>query len=69
MGGGTYGEGVVEGQDGDGDRQKIRWEYTVSNIILGTEHNDPLAYAPVLKLCHPIMSILGGHKYWLERER
>ena len=66
MGGGTYGEGVVEGQYGDGDRPIIRWDYTVSNIILGTEPNDPLAYAPVLKLCHPIMSMLGGHRGRLE---
>ena len=35
-------------------------EDTVANVIFGTEHNAPLAYAPGLELHNPIMSMLGG---------
>ena len=48
MGGG----GGVYGWDGDGERQIIRWEDTVANIIVGTDPNAPLAYAPGLDLQH-----------------
>ena len=61
---GWYAEGrlgVGYGRNGDGDGQMIRWEYTVANVILGTEPNAPLAYAPVLELHHPIMNMLGAH--------
>ena len=47
----------------------IRFEDTVANVILGTEPNAPLAYAPVLELHHPIMSMLGGHRGQLVREK
>ena len=37
----------VEGQNGD--RYGLnRWEDTVANVILGMEHNTPLASSPVL---------------------
>ena len=68
LGGGTKRGGGGDRQDGDDDGIN-RWEDTVSNVILGTEHNDPLASAPVLELHHQIMSMLGGHRGWLERER
>ena len=57
----TGGGGEGEGRDGDRDRQLIRWEDTVANVILGMEPNAPLAYATGLELHHPIMSMLGGH--------
>ena len=53
--------GGEDGRDGDKDGQLIRWECNVANVILGMEPNAPLAYALVLELCHPIMSMLGGH--------
>ena len=55
------GLGGGSGRNGDGDGRIIRWEYTVANVILGTEPDVPLAYAPGLELHHLIMSILGGH--------
>ena len=46
----------------DGDKYGInRWEDNVANVILVTEHNAPLAYAPGLELHHLIMSNLGRH--------
>ena len=54
-------------QNGDKDGRLIRWEYTVANIILGKEHNIPLAYASGLELHHPVMSMLGRHGGRLER--
>ena len=68
-GSGTDRGGVGEGRDGDRDERLIKWEDTVSNITLGTEPNDPRAYAPVLELHHPIMSTIGVHGGQLERER
>ena len=44
-------------------------QVTYHIIILGTEPSAPLAYAPVTELHRPIMSTLGGHGFWLERER
>ena len=67
-GGGTYGGGGVDRQDINGYGLN-RWEDNVANIILGTEYNDPLAYAPELEPHHPIVSILGGHRGQLEVER
>ena len=58
-GGGKVGGGGGYGRDGDGYVRLIMWEDTLENIILGTEHNDPLAYAPVLGFHHPIMIMLG----------
>ena len=66
LGGGTYGWGVGDLQDGDRDILN-RWEDTVANIIIGTEPNDPLVYAPGLEIYHLIMSMLGGHGDRLER--
>ena len=60
--------GGWDGQYGDGDGLNW-WENNVVNIILGTESNSPLAYAPVLELHHIIISTLGGHGGQLERER
>ena len=37
------------------------WEDTVANVILRTETNATLAYAMVLELHHPVMSMIGGH--------
>ena len=65
-GGGTGGGGGGDGRYGNIDRQLIRWEDNVSNLILGTDPNDPLAYDTGLELHHPIMSMLGGHVYQLE---
>ena len=50
----------------DGDGRLIKWDDTAENIILGTEPNAPLAYAPGLELHHPIMSTLGAHGVQLE---
>ena len=57
-GGGTDGGGGGYGRDGDGDILS-RWEGNVANLTLGTEPDDPLAYAPGLEHHHPIMSTLG----------
>ena len=45
------------------------WEDNVANIILRTDPNDPLAYALVLELNYPNMSMLGGHVGRLDRDR
>ena len=58
-GGGRRGVGGGDGRDGDRDGGIIRSEDTVANVIFGTEHNSPLAYAPGLELHHSIMSKLG----------
>ena len=68
LGGRTKRGGGGDRQDGDDDGIN-RWEDTVSNVILGTEHNDTLASAPVLELHYQIMSMIGGHGGWLEIER
>ena len=65
----TDGGGGGDGWDSNKDRRIIRWAYTVVNVILGTEHNVPLASTPGLELYHPIMSMLGGHGGQLERYR
>ena len=39
----------------------------MANVILGTDPNAPLAYAPILELHHPIVSMLGGNGCWLEK--
>ena len=57
-GGGTDGGWRGDGQDGYGDGLNW-WEDNVADVILGTEHNAPLAYAPVLELQHPIMIMIG----------
>ena len=54
-------EGWGDGWEGDRNGQIIRWGYTVANLILGTEPNYTLAYAPGLELHHPIVSIIGGN--------
>ena len=61
--------GVQYGRDGNRYGCIIRWDYTVSYIILGTEHNAPLAFAPGLELHHSIISMLGEHRDRLEIER
>ena len=53
-------------QNGDKDGRLIRWEYTVANIILGTEPNYPLSCAPGLELHRLIMSMRVEHGGWLE---
>ena len=61
-GGGVYGQ--------DRDRYVLnKWEDNVANINLGTEHNEPLDYAPGLGHHHPIISTLGDPGSQLERER
>ena len=53
LGGRTERGAGGDGRDGDGDGQLIRWEYTVANVILGTEPNAPLAVNKQGKpLCH-----------------
>ena len=59
------GGGGGDGPDGDGLNW---WEDTVEDLILGTEHNNPLVYAPVLEHHQPIMSMIGGHGGRLERD-
>ena len=66
-GGGTGGGGGGDGQDVDRDGRVIKLKDTISNVILGTKPNSPLTYAPLLKIHHPIMSIIGGEIGWLER--
>ena len=41
----------------------------MANVILGTEPNDPLTYAPGSELHHPIVSMLGGNRRRLEIDR
>ena len=67
-GGGTGGGGIGDGWDGGEDGLNW-WGDNVANITLGTETNDPLAYAPVLEHHHPIMSTLGETRGRLEIER
>ena len=45
------------------------WEDNIAHVTLGTEPNDPLAYALVLELHHPTMSKLGDTGGRLERDR
>ena len=45
------------------------WEYILENLLLVTDPNSSLSYAPVLELRHLIVSILGGFRGQLERER
>ena len=56
---GTNVGGVGYGWDGDGDRPS-RWEDNVAHVTVGTEPNNPLAYAPGLQYHHPIRSSPGG---------
>ena len=58
--------GVGQGSEAD---ILNRWEDNLANIILGMDHNSPLAYTPVLEISHLILSMLGGNGVWLERER
>ena len=54
--------GGEKGREIDGDGYGLNWwEDNVVNIILGTEPNAPLAYAPGLELHYPIISTLGVH--------
>ena len=59
-GGGTDGGGVGDRWDGDGDGLNW-WGDNVANVILGTEPNSTLAYAPGLELHDSIMSMIVGH--------
>ena len=52
------GGGYIRG--GDGYVRLSKWEDTVSNITLYTEHNDPLSYSPGLELHHLTISMLGA---------
>ena len=55
-------------RDGDGDGEILGWwEDKIECITLGMEPNDPLDYAPVLELYHPIMSTLVDPGFQLER--
>ena len=69
LGGGTGVWGGGDGQGGDGDGWLIMQEDTAENLILGTEPNTPLDYAPVLELHHPIISMTGRNGGRLEIER
>ena len=66
-GGGTDGVGGGDVRDGNRYIRLIWWEYTVSNVTLGTETNAALTYATGLELHHPIMSMIGGHRGRLDR--
>ena len=55
------GRGGGDGQYGDRDGRLIRWEDTVANVVLDTEPNAPLAYAPGLELHRPIIIMLEGN--------
>ena len=68
LGGGTDRGGAGYKQDGYRDGLS-RWEDNIAHINLGTEPNDPLAYALVLELHHPIITKVGEHKFRLERNR
>ena len=65
-GGRTDGGGGGNIRDRDGLNW---WEDNIANITLGTEPNDPLAYAPVLQHNHPAISTLVDPRDGLERER
>ena len=67
LGGGTDRGGGRYGWENDGDRINT-WEYTVANLILGTENNYPLAYSTGLELYHPIITMLRGHGGRLEKD-
>ena len=60
--------GVGDRWEGNGDIRLVRWEYIVANVILGTEPNAPLAYAPGFEHHHPIMSMLVETEGQLEIE-
>ena len=66
--GGTDGGRGVDIQDQYRDGLN-RWEDNVANVILGMEHNAPLAYTPLLELHHPIICTLGGNRGRLDRDR
>ena len=51
------------------ERLKTKARDTVAVNNIGTEPNDPLAYAPGSEHHRPTMSNLGGHGGQLERER
>ena len=53
--------GGEDEEEGNGDGLN-RWEDTVENVILGTEPNAPIAYAPVLELHQAIMIMLVGNR-------
>ena len=59
--------GGGDGCDSHGDRLN-RWEDIVAKKNLGMEPNAPLAYAYILELHYPSMSMLGGQGDWLERD-
>ena len=67
MVGGTDGGGGGDGWEGD--RYGLSWwEDNLAQITLGTEPNNPFAYAPGLKFYHLIMSTLGDPGVRLERD-
>ena len=67
LGGGTDGRGGGDGQEGY--RDILSWlEDNVAQVTLGTDPNDPLAYAPVLEHHHLISSTLGEPRGRLGRE-
>ena len=68
LGGRTDVEVGGDGRDRDGDGRLIKWEYTVADITLDTEHNAPFAHALVLEIHHPIMITLGAHGGKLDRK-
>ena len=74
-GGGAYGGsgcGTDRGGGGygrDRDRDGINlWEDNAEKIVLVTEPNSPLSYAPGLEPHHLIMSTLGGNGGRSDRE-
>ena len=67
MRGGTDGGGVGGGRDRDGD-ELSRWEDNLAHVNLGAYNNAPLAYATVSEHLHPVMSMIGDHRGWSERE-
>ena len=56
------------GGSGKSNAAGTKYGYIVTNLNLGAEPNDCLAYALGLELHHLIMSKLGGHGDRLERE-
>ena len=67
-GGGGGGWSRMGGR-GESNTAGITDRSRVTNVTLGTEPNDPLAYDPGLEIHHLIMSNLGGGGGQLERER
>ena len=60
----------MDGEETDRDRDGDIlgwWEDKIECVTLGMEPNDPLDYAPVLELYHPIMSTLVDPGFQLER--